>query len=377
MIHDYLALLLLIVELLSAAAGFLAGRFSVKRLFRRLVSEFSATQTLGTMLDAAQREACAQAYNDPAAALAAMDSFSYAVPNVPTPFVGSAPQPGQNDNAYVNVMQFRNTRELVMPKPADTCRIFLTGGSTAFGAGAPSQERTISGYLESLLNPDSLADRRSEVFTFANPAWASTQERIAIENRLSELQPDLVVSLSGNNDAHWALMGRNVLWFRTYSDQHFWDLLNQAVQAAGAAALPDVTEHFVAVAPDLVAERLEKNVRLGAAALSAQGAKYLFVLQPTITVSTKPLSEREERIRGSTESPAAKLFREYYAAIKARLRSLPADGVDFLDLSDAFAHLGGDDEIFLDSYHFGDRGNEVIAAALAAAVAPFVSGNRS
>src|SRR5262245_16339154 len=172
-------LLLLVVALLSAASGFLAGRFWLKRLFRRSVSELSATETLGTTLDREQRQACAQAYKNPAAALAAMDRFSYAVPNVPTPFVGSAPKPGQNDNAYVNAMQFRNRRELVIPKPAETYRIFVTGGSTAFGAGAPSQETTISAYLESQLNNglERSAGRRCEVYTFANPAWASTQER--------------------------------------------------------------------------------------------------------------------------------------------------------------------------------------------------------
>ena len=374
MIQDSIPWLWLAVASLGAAGGFFLGRYSVTRFFRRKLSEFAASETLGTLLTAEQKEAGACVYKDPTTALHSMNNFSYAVPNVPTPFVGSAPRPGQNDNAYVNAMQFRNTCELAMPKAADTFRIFLTGGSTAFGAAAPSQATTISAYLEQLLNRDGAtsARPRREVFTFANPAWASTQERIAIENRLSELQPDLVISLSGNNDAHWAIMGRDVLWFRTYADQHFWELLKQAVQLGGAATMPDVTEQFVAVAPQIMTARLAKNVRLSAAALAQRGARYLFALQPTISVSTKPLSEREERIRGSVESPGVVQFREYHAAMRARLLGFPVEEVLVLDLSDAFAHLSARDEIFLDSYHFGDRANEIIAAALAEAVRPLV-----
>ena len=48
------------------------------------------------------------------------------------------PTPGQHGNAHINSMQFRAGKELEMPKPANTYRIFITGGSTAYGSGAPA-----------------------------------------------------------------------------------------------------------------------------------------------------------------------------------------------------------------------------------------------
>ncbi len=81
---------------------------------------------------------------------------------------------------------------------------------------APDQESTIAGYLSELLNNDPIKkpDLIYQVVTFANPAWSSTHERIAIENRVVEMAPDLVVSLSGINDVHWAYRGKDIMWFQ-------------------------------------------------------------------------------------------------------------------------------------------------------------------
>lgn len=188
-----------------------------------------------TPLKDEQRNHYARAYTSSALDIG---SISWSVPNQPTPFVGTAPSPGQHQNAHINSWQMRNSEELQMPKPEGVYRIFLTGGSTAYGSGAPSQEQTIGSLLNDLLNKNlSKLGLRYEVFTFANPAWASTQERIAIENYLSELQPDLVISLSGNNDVFWADAGRNVLWFSAFSDDYFKTLANTGLKTAGRKEL--------------------------------------------------------------------------------------------------------------------------------------------
>jgi hypothetical protein len=87
----------------------------------------------------------------------------FGVKTVMTPFVGYAPAPGQQHNAHINSFQFRDQREPAMPKPSGVTRIFLTGASVAFGAGAPDDQRTIGGYLQSLL------DRRGTDSTKGNP----------------------------------------------------------------------------------------------------------------------------------------------------------------------------------------------------------------
>ena len=221
-----LALAPTIVMLLVFGLGFLACYFVIGKVFDNEIQGEAKAYTLGRLLKDSpeKRSALASTYYDPGKALQMLSDISWAVPNIPTPFVGTAPTPGQHGNAHINSMQFRAGKELEMPKPANTYRIFITGGSTAYGSGAPSDDQTIAGYLEAILAVQLTPSTKLkyEIFTMTNPAWASTQERIVIENLLSELEPDMVISFSGVNDVHWGVRGRNVLWFRSYSDDFYW-----------------------------------------------------------------------------------------------------------------------------------------------------------
>lgn len=214
--------------------------------------------------------------------------------------------------------------------------------------------------------------RRYEVFTFANPSWASTQERIAIENYLSELQPDLVVSLSGNNDVFWGDAGRNVLWFAAGADEYFQTLVNAGLRTAGRKELPPLPQTRPAsqpVTPELVSYRLEKNVRLSAQALQHVNADWIFFLQPTLSVTRKTLSSREQAF-----IPASKnYFMQCYQLMSWRLASLHQENFKFVDLSKTFDDYRATDEIFLDQFHFGDKGNAVIADVMFAAIASQVA----
>ncbi len=332
---------------------------------RDLIESYQRNETLGGMIAPGERRGAARAYLDPPGALASLDEIVFGVPNVPTPFVGAGPRPGASHNARVNALQFRDDRELSAEKEPGVRRVFLTGGSVAFGSAAPSQDRTVGAYLQRMLDEGSPAERRTEVFTLANPAWASTQERILIENRLSELDPDLVVSLSGTNDVHWGVFGHDVLWFRTYTDELFRSLVDVGYRSAGLAPLPNVVPPAGdPVEPAVVAERLEKNVRIAAFALSLEGVPYVFALQPNLHATGKELSAREREL----VSPLRDYGRRCYDEIRRRLSAVDADNFRFVDLSGVFDSLGPDQEIFIDSYHFGDRGNEVLARALAGAL---------
>ncbi len=363
----FLAVLPSIFALLIFGLGFATGRYQAGRTLRRQITDYAKSETLGQIVAPNEKSNYALAYEDPASAAKEMDHFSYAVPSVLTPFVGNGPAPGQHDNAFINSMQFRSAKEVAMPKPSGVYRIFLTGGSTVFGSGAPSQDKTIGSLLEILLNKEAAPkdSLRYEVFTLASPAWATTHERIIIENRLSELQPDMVISFSGSNDVHWAGAGRDVFWFRSYADQHYWDLLNSARKIAGFHPMTEVVPEPHPVDPTLVGARLEKNVRLSASALAMKGARYVFILQPGLTITTKSLSDREQKLRAIFQPPAIENFTKSYQEIRARLSTIKGDGFNYFDLSDAFASLSATDEIFLDSYHFGDKGNRIIAETIA------------
>ena len=339
--------------------GFLLGRYTVLRHFDTEMKNAFQASFLGNILTEKQKKEIIHAYHEGEKVLPKLDEITWSIPNMPTPFVGTAPMPGLHGNTHINSMQFRAVKEVAMPKPVDTFRIFITGGSAAYGSGAPSDDRTIAGYLNQILSERLLPSGRLEyeVFTMANPAWASTHERIIIENRLSELEPDMIISFSGCNDVHWGKMGRNVLWFRPYFDEFFLRLIKRAYRITGGPEMPEITEiEDAAIPPSVVTRRLLKNVRLSSFILSEGGSEYLFMLQPTLNVTGKHLTDREKEFLIDPE-----YFRECYAQIDKALQAFHWKNFQYVNLSDVFNDMNDNEDIFLDSYHFGDKGNEIIA----------------
>jgi hypothetical protein len=365
---------LLPTAVIAAVLGFGVG-FGYALATWKMRAEFRAvsnSETLRAFVRKADLKQAAQAYNEPNSAEGEMEDFCWSVPDVMSPFVGCGPEPGQHHNAFINSMQCRAQKELTSPKPAQTCRIFITGGSTVFGSGAPSQDRTIGGYLQAILEKElsPTTKYKYEVFTLANPSWASTHERIIIENRLLELQPDLVISFSGVNDVHWGMYGRNVMWFRTVQEEFNWHVLQWAYGVFRLHPMMDVVALDTRpVAPSLVADRLEENVRLSAFALGMKHTQYVFCLQPALPVTRKPLTEAEQKRRQSLNVIDKSIsgqtyFSRSYAAIDSRLAGLKIGNFTYVNLSDAFDNINTPERIFLDSYHLGDKGNALLARRL-------------
>jgi len=351
--------------------GYRMGQYTAAQQFKTIVQGMQQGETLAgalaaSDLNAAQRNHYAAAYHQPQVNA---HTISWSVPNQPTPFVGSAAVPGVHHNAHINAWQMRNHEVVRIPKPRGVFRIFLTGGSTAYGSGALTQEHTIGSLLQAQLNAG-LAQKNNveyEVFNFANPAWASTQERIAIENYLSELQPDMIISLSGNNDVFWGDAGRNVLWFFSFADEYFKRLANTGLVMAGQQALPELPAAIASterITPEMVAYRIEKNARLGAQALQPNGVPWVFFLQPTLSVTQKALTARENDFLTNSRE----YYQQCYQAMAKKLSTLEQKNFHFVDISGVFDAYGREEELFLDQFHFGDKGNAVIADAMFAAL---------
>jgi hypothetical protein len=367
-----LALLPTIVIMAPLLIGAVLGYSFATRQIRHDFQAVSDSETRLAMLKPSEQARIAEAYDDPKSAAGTMNDFSYNVATVMTPFVGVAPEPGQHHNAFINSLQCRSDQEVSLPKPPRTFRIFIVGGSTAYGSGASSQDKTIGGYLNSILEKElaPATKYKYEVFTLATPSWASTQERIIIENRLLDLQPDVVISFSGVNDVHWGILGRNVLWYRTYQEEFNWHVLDWAYKEFRLKPMTDIVP--VAphpIAPSLVADRLERNVRLSAFALSLKNVRYVFCLQPVLAVTKKPLDEAERKALAGLAPPdhsisGSNYFSQCYAGIDSQLSTLKLDNFVYINLSDVFDTMKTPDRLFLDSYHFGDKGNAMIARGL-------------
>lgn len=367
--------LILLACLVAGTVGYYLGGWRKSSELRRMIRNHQRGHYLGEMLhDETERVAASAAYYDPAKALQELDRYPWDPLSVPTPFVGHAPAPNADARLAINSHQFRAAREVVLPKPIRTLRLFLVGGSTAFGSGAPNLESTIGGCLEAALKEKYAGAGASvELFTVAATAWASTHERIVIENRVSELEPDIVVSLSGYNEAHWAWNKKNVLWFRSYFDSYYRNLVKLAFAAAGVAFPEDALRQEDMV-PEVaqVTQALIKNVTLAQYALPPT-TSYMFALQPFILASGKALSKREEAILQRWHPEQKGYYLECYKRFREKLSSeARIKGFTFVDLSTAFEPYGGDDEIFLDSAHFGDRGNAILARQMAENLASLV-----
>ncbi len=352
--------------------GVMIGQYTITQPIKKIIRASQKSETMGSFLTDNQKAGISLVYSDSEKIYDEMGDISWDVPKAFTPFVGIAPLPGTHNNAKINSMQFRSDQEVQLPKPSNVYRIIVTGGSTAFGSGAPDQEKTISAYLSALLNAQLLptTDLHYEVLTFASPAWSTTHERIAIENRISELEPNLVISISGNNDVHWGWLGFNVLWFRTYSDDLFLSLINKAYELAGYPDLPDVTQiETNPISPSLVSRRLEKNVTISAYTLGLEKIPYIYFLQPTIARTNKPLTQRESQILSQAE-------KQYYIdcmqAFNSELSKLKIENFHYFDLSYIFDSLDQTQEIYIDRSHFGDKGYELIAKAIFASIREFI-----
>lgn len=319
------------------------------------------------------------------ASLAGVERCYYHPPNlervtwverdIPTPFVGFAAAPGPLASGFINSMQFRYAREIDNPKPGNVCRIFITGASTAFGSGASSNETTIGGYLETYLN-EALHPRgvRCEVITAAAGAWCSTHERILIENRLVELEPDIVISFSGHNDAFWSVLGRNSLWFRAFQDDYFLVLLNSVLAANSAEEFPAQDPGAgKPVRAAQAAKRLARNVQCGHYVLTKVGADYVYALQPVLELSQKARTPREHQIVKAVGSRAWFIqMPNYYREFRTALQALEQPSFHFLDMTSVFDSCTGDIDLFIDTAHFGDRGNDLIAQHLRGKLLPII-----
>jgi lysophospholipase L1-like esterase len=102
------------------------------------------------------------------------------------------------DSITINGLGFRGA-EFFTIKPPDTYRIFMVGGSTMFGAGATSDETTIPGYLQQLLNEKDFGFDIEIINSGIQGADSNTESNL-IERKLVRFSPDLIIIYDGWND---------------------------------------------------------------------------------------------------------------------------------------------------------------------------------
>ncbi len=118
-----------------------------------------------------------------------------------------------NRYEYANNAGFRDPRDISMEKPEDEYRIFLMGGSTAYGLGAVGEaapamnfygipfRETISHQLELILNAVSpIPGKKIRVYNTAVWGYAYQHHLMRYVTKLRRYRPDLVISFDGANE---------------------------------------------------------------------------------------------------------------------------------------------------------------------------------
>ena len=317
---------------------------------------------------------------------------------------------------------FRRDKDVSLEKPPNSIRIFMTGGSTAYGYATNMPEdtdnrwrllynnQTIDYYLEQKLN-QAFPSKHWEVINAAAPAYQLSQELAQVESVLLRYRPDCVILLDGYNDidALWKGASENydpyasvedskqfnllanpgsfsslqfflAEWMRANSagfrlmEDHLWSIETQRHTADRKTQQVSNPVRFSDLTPMEQARFATAHNQLGYYThavrqihriLGLDGVKAIFLLQPVVFVTHKPLTGSEQRIledeltlRGRSYS-FEQLLPEIDAGMTATARQ---DGFVFLNLTDVFDQTW--EQTFSDDVHLTPDGNRIIAERL-------------
>jgi lysophospholipase L1-like esterase len=330
--------------------------------------------------------------------------------------------PGYKANAaLVNAEGFRRDQDVSFDKPTDTVRVFLLGGSVAYGGETLYPEidphwkflensQTIDHYLEARLR-SAFPQKRWEVVNAAVKGYFVNQDLALFLSTLQRYKPDYLVLFDGVNDmfevlrtpeqdgysaaglgeefngltnpesmslrlmsATW-LFNHSAL-YRSIRESVALRRRIQARRERAKQSILDLHPNFSRLNSNEqrqyreAAGRLENYLRTVQqidALAKLQGAKTLFVLQPQIAVSRKPLTEIEKQLFDYWSRLDGPLdvygFQALYPQLSGRLTTNAAnEGYHFLDLTGVFDH--SDVQTFTDYCHLTAAGNQIVADAI-------------
>jgi lysophospholipase L1-like esterase len=310
-----------------------------------------------------------------------------------------------------------------VPKPARTVRAFLIGGSAAYGdtGGYPYIDdpcpriynyQLIDHYLEAELN-HAFPSVRWEVINAAAVGYRLYQQLALVESVLLHYQPDYVILMDGYNDVFQIqqapdnydpyaatpykddfeelanpqslrglfrmssiLLAQHSALFRSVKD-HWSRLANRTTVKHALAQTADfdkVTLQDLSPADQQQFERSRRQIGYYAHTarqinriLRLDGVTPLFLLQPVLILSDKPLTPGERKLREThlrvIGRASAYTFRELYAVIANDMReAAKQDGFLFEDLSGAIDHTS--DQVFTDYCHLTPAANRAIAGRI-------------
>ncbi|MBW2402021.1 MAG: SGNH/GDSL hydrolase family protein [Deltaproteobacteria bacterium] len=231
---------------------------------------------------------------------------------------------------------------------ADPARVFILGGSVAFGSYSSRIDTT---YFFLLAQELEAAGTPAHIDVFAGGAWKAVQEVRALEQQIGRLEPDVVVLFDGLNELtvgsnSGALFGEPT----PTRDGREWHPLYHEHDYSQR-----VTDYLARIRD---ASRIVRD----------HGARLLVVLQPSLIERGTPSEiERELLVLSLQWHESARALTDSYEAMRQGLLGLEREGaLTFLDASRVFD--GEEATVFADLWHYGDAGHRLIAARMLAPI---------
>lgn len=280
----------------------------------------------------------------------------------------------------INTHGFRG-EEISKEKSNNEFRIFVIGGSTAYGYGATSDETTIPGYLQKKFDDMNL-DFNVEVINAGLPAADSFIETFYIKNKLLEFEPDLFIIYDGWNDlAHnvrdenkTIKQNENTESFEVYKFKNFPYYRTPFVVWNIFYSQSDYWNNFI-IDESKTSEKISlwKKRWIDICELGKKESfSTLLTIQPMLGTGNKVLSSDEAKLAPHLE--------EHFGIING-LNEMASTLLDMNDYCDKTADLrnsfdGISEPIFYDVGHTNDFGNEIIAQQLFELSLPMVLDRR-
>ena len=308
------------------------------------------------------------------------------------------------------------------PRPGNEKLIFLIGGSTAFGVGSSANEKTIAAQLEKQLN----ANEEMFKYRIINAGiggYNSIQEMLFLSTELIKYDPDMVIVFDGTNDlkligynepplkfGHQFPLHYNYTKEIVYTVEHIMgqdfktfdairrDLVNymytfyfldRLMTKLGRARMTAEIQSgnfskydfktFQLKSVDNLLREYRYNLLSMIGVAKSNNIKIALFLQPILGIGEKPLGPKEKDIleRFAEREPHRK---DWHKKVKEAglydeagrlfydIKKEHDDGknVSVENIMDAFDNMETD--IYIDSMHYNDYGNEILADRMKASV---------
>lgn len=326
-----------------------------------------------------------------------------------------------SDFYVINDQGFREKDSISLQKNKDEIRVFVLGGSTAFGSGGGSNDETIAQKLEYLLqrrvkdqtsNPGKY---RPDVFPFFQPSreklfkltpkikqgnyrvinagvpgYASGNELAKLALDILPYQPDLIVLVNGYGDLtlpsqHNLADIPKIDQFLSDASGHFTTALSQGLnQGVQKSALIQTAQSWMSQAqaaelyqgmeqkPQLPKDEAELKERVQRYYQNQQrilqiAAKaripVVMVLQPEITrLEAEQLTPPEKALQGKLSRQYREIMpKAYEQLLEANQKLAKAYGGNTKFINLYSPNFKGDEPMFLDNVHLTEAGNQKVA----------------